>query len=300
MTSRNSADTGARPVVASRRNRRRPNFWAVAGVPAIIFLAIAFVAPLAMIVGKSLESDTPFAFYAAIISEPIYQRQFIRTVLVSLSVTALCLVIGYPYAYAMARGGRHLSTALGGVLLVSFWTSLLVRTFAWGVILNDTGIVNTLLLDLGVIDQPIQLIRNLFGVLVGMVHIQLPMMILAVYAALRTVKPELELAAQSLGARPVVAFWRITVPLSLPGVAAGAVLVFVLSLGFYLTPQLLGGPGDVMISQSIVLEVQRYLEPGMGAALGVVLIVLVLIVLAVASRFVGIKRILGITEGKTE
>ena len=298
MTSRSAPLPMPAPRTTSRW--RRPNFWVLAGVPALLFLLIAFVVPMVAIVQKSFDSPVPGEFYLQLIQEPIYQRQFIRTVVVSAVVTVLCVLIGYPYAYAMARSGPRLRALLGGLLLVSFWTSLLVRTFAWGVILNDTGLINTFLLDVGVIDQPLHLIRNLFGVFVGMVHIQAPMMILAIFAALRGVKPELELAAQSLGARPVVAFWQITVPLSLPGVAAGAVLVFVLSLGFYLTPQLLGGTGDVMIAQSIVLEVQRYLEPGMGAALGVTLIVLVLVVLGLASRFVGIGKVLGLTEGNRE
>lgn len=298
MTSRSAPLSVPASLAVSRR--RRPNFWVLAGVPALLFLLVAFVVPMIAIVQKSFDSAVPGEFYLQLLQEPIYQRQFIRTVVVSAVVTLLCVLVGYPYAYAMARSGPQLRAFLGGLLLVSFWTSLLVRTFAWGVILNDTGLINTFLLDVGLIDQPLQLIRNLFGVFVGMVHIQAPMMILAIFAALRGVKPELELAAQSLGARPIVAFWQVTVPLSLPGVAAGAVLVFVLSLGFYLTPQLLGGTGDVMIAQSIVLEVQRYLEPGMGAALGVTLIVLVLVVLGLASRFVGIGKVLGLTEGNRE
>lgn len=286
--------SAAPPIGPPSGKHKRLNFWVVVGAPALLFLLIAFVAPMVAVVLKSFDSPTPGAFYLSLLQEPIYQRQLVRTVVVSLAVTLLCIVVGYPYAYVMARSGPRLSRFLMALLMVSFWTSLLVRTFAWGVILNDTGLINTLLLDAGIIDQPLHLIRNLFGVMVGMVHVQAPLFILTAYAQIRGLNPELEVAAQSLGARPLVAFWKVTFPLSLPGIAAGSVLVFVLNLGFYLTPQLLGGTGDVMIAQSIVLEVQRYLEPGMGAALGVALIVLVLLALGIASRFVGIGKILGI------
>jgi putative spermidine/putrescine transport system permease protein len=258
-------------AAAPKRRRRRPNFWTLAGLPGIIFLIAVFGVPLVFIVVRSLTDPSP-ANYLAVIEDPLYRASLWRTIQISVLVTVLSLLIGYPYAYAMARSGKRLSLVLGGALLLSFWTSLLVRTFAWQVIL-----------------------RNLFAVLVGMTHILVPYAVLAIYASLRGIRPDIEQAAQSLGASPRYVFTRVTLPLSLPGVAAGGVLVFVLSLGFYITPALLGGPSDILISQSVVLQVQQYLQPGMGAAMAVVLVLLVLVIFVAATRFVGLGRILGVT-----
>lgn len=282
------------PAAPPRRRRRRPNFWTLAGLPGIIFLIAVFGVPLVFIVVRSLTDPSP-ANYLAVIEDPLYRASLWRTVQISVLVTVLSLLIGYPYAYAMARSGKRLSLVLGGALLLSFWTSLLVRTFAWQVILNNTGLINQLLQQLGIVDEPLPLSRNLFAVLVGMTHILVPYAVLAIYASLRGIRPDIEQAAQSLGASPRYVFTRVTLPLSLPGVAAGGVLVFVLSLGFYITPALLGGPSDILISQSVVLQVQQYLQPGMGAAMAVVLVLLVLVIFVAATRFVGLGRILGVT-----
>ncbi|WP_053204226.1 ABC transporter permease [Jiangella muralis] len=276
------------------RRLRRPDFWTLAGLPGLLFVLLAFGVPMVTIVVRSLTDPSPENFQF-LFTDELFRRSLLRTVYVALLVTGLSVLLGYPYAYAMARSGPVLRTWLMGALLLSFWTSLLVRTFAWGVLLSNTGVVNDLLLDLGVIDQPLPLIRNLFAVLVGMVHVLVPFAILAIYASLRGVDAELEQAAQVMGARPARAFWHVTLPLSMPGVAAGAVLVFVLSLGFYLTPALLGGPADILVSQSIVLQVQQYLDPGVGSAMAVVLLALVLAFLAIASKVVGLGRILGVT-----
>lgn len=281
------------------RRRPRPNFWTFAGVPGILFLVLVFGIPLVMIVIRSLTDPSP-ENYLGVIDDPVYRASLWRTIQIAVMVTVLSVVIGYPVAYVMARSGRGMSIFLLAVLMLSFWTSLLVRTFAWQVILNNTGIINKFLLDTGIIQDPLPLSRNLFAVFVGMVHILMPYAILATYASLRGIRPEVEQAAQSLGANPVRVFFRVTLPLSMPGVAAGGVLVFVLSLGFYITPALLGGPQDSLISQSIVLQVQQYLQPGMAAAMAVVLVVLVLAVMVVATRFVGLGRILGVTGASEE
>lgn len=280
-------------VTRRGRDRLRPDFWTLAGLPGLLFVVLAFGVPMAVILVRSLVDPSP-ANFEFIFTDDLFRRSLLRTVYVALLVTGLCVVLGYPYAYAMARSGPVLRTWLMATLLLSFWTSLLVRTFAWGVMLSDTGIVNDVLLGLGLVEEPLPLIRNLFAVLVGMTHILVPFAILATYASLRSVDAELEQAAQVMGARPARAFWHVTLPLSLPGVAAGGVLVFVLSLGFYVTPALLGGPADILVSQSIVLQVQQYLDPGVASAMAVVLLALVLAFLAIASRVVGLGRVLGV------
>lgn len=286
--------SGMRVPLEGPRRRPRPNFWTFAGIPGILFLVLAFGVPLVMIIVRSLTDPSP-ENYLGVLTDPVYRASLWRTVEIAVMVTVLSVVIGYPVAYVMARSSRGVMIFLLAVLMLSFWTSLLVRTFAWQVILNNTGIINSFLMDLGVIQAPLPLIRNLFAVFVGMVHILMPYAILAMYASLRSIPAEVEQAAQSLGARPSKVFLRVTLPLSLPGVVAGGVLVFVLSLGFYITPALLGGPQDALISQSIVLQVQQYLQPGMGSAMAVVLVLLVLVVLFLATRFVGLGRILGVT-----
>lgn len=280
------------------KRRPRPNFWTFAGLPGLIFLVLVFGAPMVMVVIRSLTDPSP-ENYLGVVQDPIYAASLWRTIQIAFTVTLLSAIIGYPVAYVMARSSKGLSTFLLAALMLSFWTSLLVRTFAWQVILNNTGIVNEFLLGLGIIQEPLPLVRNLFAVYVGMVHILMPYAILATFASLRSIRPEVEQAAQSLGANRMQVFFRVTLPLSLPGVAAGMVLVFVLSLGFYITPALLGGPQDSLISQSIVLQVQQYMQPGMGSAMAVVLVLLVLVVFLVATRFVGLGRILGVT-GATE
>ena len=280
------------------KRRPRPNFWTFAGLPGLIFLVLVFGAPMVMVVIRSLTDPSP-ENYLGVVQDPIYAASLWRTIQVAFTVTLLSAIIGYPVAYVMARSSKGLSTFLLAALMLSFWTSLLVRTFAWQVILNNTGIVNEFLLGLGIIQEPLPLVRNLFAVYVGMVHILMPYAILAIFASLRSIRPEVEQAAQSLGANRMQVFFRVTLPLSLPGVAAGMVLVFVLSLGFYITPALLGGPQDSLISQSVVLQVQQYMQPGMGSAMAVVLVLLVLVVFLVATRFVGLGRILGVT-GATE
>lgn len=291
--------SGVRIPFEGSRRRPRPNFWTFAGVPGILFLILAFGVPMVMIIVRSLTDPSP-ENYLGVLTDPIYRASLWRTIEIAVMVTILSVVIGYPVAYVMARSSRGMMIFLLAGLMLSFWTSLLVRTFAWQVILNNTGILNSFLIDLGVIQASLPLIRNLFAVFVGMVHILMPYAILAMYASLRSIPSEVEQAAQSLGARPSKVFFRVTLPLSMPGVAAGGVLVFVLSLGFYITPALLGGPQDALISQSIVLQVQQYLQPGMGAAMAVVLVLLVLVVLFIATRFVGLGRILGVTGTSEE
>jgi ABC-type spermidine/putrescine transport system permease subunit I len=186
---------------------------------------------------------------------------------------------------------------VAGILLIAvllpFWSSLLVRTFAWQVILRDTGVINRFLLDLGLISHPLTLIRTTGGVIIGMAHILLPFMVLPIYAVMRRIDPEYGRAAANLGAPPFSAFLRVFVPLSLPGVFAGSLLVFVLALGFYITPALLGGLKDQMISQLIVDEVQQALDWGSASAMAVLLMAFTFVVLFVASRIVRLRDVFG-------
>jgi putative spermidine/putrescine transport system permease protein len=271
------------------------NRWSLLILPAAVFLAVFFLAPLVLMSVRSVTdpAGAGLSNYSRFFAEEAYLRVLTNTFWIALISTITCLLIGYPFAYLMTIVPGRVAGLLLIAVLLPFWSSLLVRTFAWQVILRDTGIINRFLIDLGVITEPLTLIRTTAGVIIGMSHILLPFMVLPIYAVMRRIDPELGRAAANLGASPMSAFVRVFVPLSLPGVVAGCLLVFVLALGFYITPALLGGLRDQMISQLIVQQVQQRLDWGFGTAMSVLLMVITLAVLFVASRLVRLRDVFG-------
>ncbi len=221
----------------------------------------------------------------------IYLTVFWRTIWISASVTFLCFVLGYPVAYLLTRVQPRYANLLMIMVLLPFWTSLLVRTTSWMVILQREGIVNDFLIFSGIIDEPVQLIYNSFGVLVAMTHVLLPLMILPLYSVMKNIPPDYSRAALSLGATPWTTFWRIYFPQSLPGVGAGVLLVFILALGYYITPALVGGPQDQMISQFIVYHANQSLNWGLASALGALLLTGVLVAYWAYTKIIGIEKI---------
>ncbi|MFT4066918.1 ABC transporter permease [Paraburkholderia sp.] len=221
----------------------------------------------------------------------VYRAAFARTVTISATVTLLCLLFGYPVAYLLATLPEKQSNRLILFVIVPFWTSLLVRTTAWYVLLQPGGVINSTLLSFGIIRHPLPLIFNRTGVLIGMTHILLPYMILAIYSVMKNVSPVYMRAAKSLGAHPAVAFVRVYIPQTLPGVGAGCFLVFVLALGYYITPALLGGAGDEMISQLIASQTNEQLNWGLAGALSCYLVVFTAVFYFIFNRLVGIDRL---------
>jgi putative spermidine/putrescine transport system permease protein len=273
----------------------RPNRWSLLAVPAILFLVVFFLVPLLTMSVRSV-TDPPGAGlsnYEKFFAEQAFVRILINTFWVALLATVVCLFVGYPFAYLMTITSGRVAGVLLIAVLLPFWSSLLVRTFAWQVILRDTGIINRFLLDLGVIDEPLTLIRTTSGVIIGMSHILLPFMVLPLYAVMRRIDPEFGRAAANLGATPATAFFRVFLPLSLPGILAGCLLVFILALGFYITPALLGGLRDQMISQLIVQQIQQRLDWGFGTAMSVLLVGITLVILFVMSRAVRLRDVFG-------
>lgn len=292
----------------TRESGRRPrgggpivNRWALLAVPPIAFLVAFFLIPLVVV---SLRSVTDFpsptgdalANYGRFFASAANLRVLGNTFWVAVLSTVVCLALGYPYAYLMNIVRPRVAGLLLIAVLLPFWSSLLVRTYAWQVILRDTGIINTFLLDARVIEEPIPLIRTTLGVMLGMSQILLPFMVLPIYAVMRRIDPEYTKAAANLGAPPFAAFRRVFLPLSLPGVLAGSLLVFVLALGFYITPALLGSPKDTMISQFIANAVQQRLDWGIGSTMAVILMGVTLVVLFVASRFIRLRDVFGSLE----
>jgi putative spermidine/putrescine transport system permease protein len=268
--------------------------WALLGLPVATLLVIAFVIPLALILSKSF-TDPEFGLhnYARFFTDELYVKVLGNTFGTALLVTVVVIVIAFPYSYLMTIAPNGVRLAMLLIVLLPFWTSLLVRSFALVVFLRDTGIVNQTLLSVDFIDEPLTLMRNTLGVVIGMSQILLPFAVLPIYATMRTIDRNLLKAAEGLGARPAFAFWRVYAPLTLPGVAAGIMLCFVQVLGYYITPTLLGGPRNVMLGELIVQQVSGVLNWGFGAALATILLVSTLLLLLVASRFVNIKSMMG-------
>ena len=232
----------------------------------------------------------------SIIAQPperrIYVPLLLRTLAVSLAITLICLMLGYPVAYLIANCSPAKSNLLLLLVLVPFWTSLLVRTTSWIVLLQNQGVVNDLLVASGLIgeDGRLALVYNMAGTIVAMTQVLLPFMILPLYAAMRSISPVYLRAASSLGATFLQGFARVYWPQSLPGVAAGCLLVFILSIGYYITPALVGGRTGQLISNMIAYHMQESLNWGLAAALGAILLLAVLALYLVYNRLVGIER----------
>ena len=222
----------------------------------------------------------------------IYVPLYLRTLWVSLGVTALCLVIGYPIAHAIAHAGPRWSTTLLVLVLVPFWTSLLVRTTAWIVLLQNQGVVNDILVALGIVadDERLAMIYNMTGTFVAMTHVLLPFMVLPLYSVMRSIPARHMDAAASLGATPIQAFRRVYWPQTLPGVGAGSLLVFILAIGYYITPALVGGQSGQLISNMIAYHMQTSLNWGLAAALAAVLLLAVVGLYVLYDRVIGIDR----------
>ncbi|MSP81942.1 MAG: ABC transporter permease [Alphaproteobacteria bacterium] len=222
--------------------------------------------------------------------EAVYQAVFVRTLLISATVTALTLVLGFPLAYLLATLPARTANILLIFVLMSFWTSLLVRTTAWFVLLQTQGPINDFLFYTGIVGERIQLIYTRFGTITAMTHIQLPFTLLPIYSVMKGISPSHVRAARSLGAGPFYAFWRVYFPQTMPGIAAGCLLTFILCLGYYITPSLVGGPTDQLISTYVALFVSSAGNWGMGSALGTILLVATLILFFIYNRLVGIER----------
>ncbi len=265
-----------------RRNWRNAKLLA----PALILLAIFFVLPVLSLLLRSVMEPSPGLHnYAQLLGSSTYLRVFGNTFLVAGVVTAVTVAVGFPTAWLLAIAPRWLSTTLFSILLLSMWTNLLARTFAWMVLLQQTGPINRLLMSLHIIDQPLTLVNNLIGVTVGMTYIMLPFLVMPLHATLRGIDPATLRAAAVCGASRWQAFWRILVPLAMPGIASGALMVFVMALGYFVTPALLGGPSYMMLAELIAQLVQELLNWGLAGAAAFVLLAVTLGLYALQLRF---------------
>ncbi|WP_337875560.1 ABC transporter permease [Elioraea sp.] len=261
--------------------------WGERATWAAIRRAAGPVTDFYLLAALDLKRDADGAIVAAPAEQAIFLDVLARTFGISALVTLLCLAAGYPVAALLASLEPRRAAVLFAFVLLPFWTSLLVRTAAWVVLLQREGVVNAALLGLGLVEAPLQMIFTRFAVVLAMAHILLPFMILPLYAVMRAIPPGLGRAAASLGAPPWLVFLRVTWPLSLPGVAAGSLMVFIQALGYYITPALLGGASDQMISWFIAFYASRTVNWGMAAALSALLLVATAALYAVYARLAG-------------
>ena len=211
----------------------------------------------------------------------------------SLGITFMCILLGYPIAFLLATLPMRSSNVLMILVLLPFWTSLLVRTSAWKVLLQNQGVINDFLVWLGVIadGNRLELINNVTGTVIAMTHILLPFMILPLFSVMKTIPPTYMRAAKSMGANDFMAFRRVYFPQSIPGIGAGSILVFILAIGYYITPEIVGGTKGVFISNRIAYHISSSLNWGLGAALGAILLVVVLALYWLYDKFVGIDNV---------
>ena len=221
----------------------------------------------------------------------IYLQLYSKTLTMALVITLFCALLGYPLAYYLAGLPNNRANLLLVLVLLPFWTSLLVRTTAWIALLQTNGVINSFLLGVGIIEQPFEMLYTSFATVIAMTHILLPFMILPLYSVMRGIDPSYLRAAMSLGARPIPAFVRIYFPMTLPGLSAGALLVFIISVGYYITPALVGGTDGQMISNIIAFHMQRSNNWELAAALGSLLLGLILVLYWLYDRFVGASNI---------
>ena len=286
------ADVNAGGYHAAERRERL--LLATLAWPGLALIGTVALAPIAWLFWMSFQGKSGFTLehYERLLDEN-YVLTLKTTFELSFLVTAISIALGYPLAYLITQVRPRLAALLMLLVLFPVWTSLLVRCYAWLVLLQRRGVVNSWLQDLGIIDAPLRLMHNFTGTTIGMLHIMLPFMVLPLYASMRSIDRDYMRAAANLGASPVRAFWQIFVPLSLPGLFAGIIIVFVLCLGFYVTPALLGGGRVYMWSMQIERNVTYHADWGAASALGVVLLVITLGILWGGGRIIGFERIVG-------
>jgi ABC-type spermidine/putrescine transport system permease subunit I len=252
-------------------------------IPALLLLGVFFLYPVLRMLGYAVEAGS-MEWFAKALGEKLYLQVFWITFEIALCVTFFCLLLGYPLGFLIATTTPGWATLGFIFVLLPLWTSVLVRTYAWMVLLGRNGVFNRWLIGSGIVEDPLPLLHNLTGVLIGMVHVLLPYMVLPVYGAVKRLDPAIVAAAEGLGASTWRIFWRIYLPLTLNGIFAGCVIVFVLSLGFFITPALLGGGRVIMIAILIEQQVRQELNWEFAAALSAVLLAATLAVYALTQK----------------
>lgn len=291
MTMQVSLISGSRlsKMVAARdAGHFSPLISVILTLPLLAALTLGFVYPVAKLVGLSFADGG--SSYLRIWDDPLYLNILFDTVITAATVTCFCLVLGYPVALAMASLRAKAALAVAACVFVPLWTSVLIRSYAWILLLQRNGPINGFLRDQGLLDEPLKLLYTHGAVVLGMIHVLLPFAILPIFATLKTLPPDYRRAAANLGANPVQVFLRIILPLSLPGVFAGGLLCFVLALGFYITPALLGGPGSMLMATLIGQQTTVLLDWPFAAALSTVLLAVTLLIVFLFRKALSLNK----------
>jgi len=272
----------------------KPLHWQI--FPALAFLLLLFVVPVASLLGLSFLNKSggiTTEHYARLVDQPVYASILWITVRTAFWTTLLCILGGYPIAYLLSKTTKSAKNLLVIFVLMPFWTSFLVRTFAWIVLLGKKGAINQLLQALHIIDAPVRMIYDFVGVLIGMTHALMPLAVLIMLSVMEGIDRNLSNAAATMGAKGGKCFWKIYFPLSMPGVAAAAILVFITSVGVFITPALLGGARDTMIVQLIIFQIREVLNWHFAGAIGVLLLVVLLLVFVIYNQIFGLSALPG-------
>jgi putative spermidine/putrescine transport system permease protein len=256
--------------------------------PALIMVVVLLILPLGWLALQSVQTEDGFSLanYLRIFQESIYWDTFALTFRISFMVTLLSIAMGFPIAYAASRLQGFWANLILICVILPFWTSVLVRAYAWLVLLQRRGLVNQTLMDLGLIDQPLTLMHNTTGTVIGTLHVMLPFMVLPLYSVMKKIPQDLMQASESLGAKPFYTFRRVFLPMAAPGIMAGSILVFI-------TPELLGGGRTILVSMLVQRNVELYHAWGAASAVGLVLLLVVFLIFWGINRFIPIERILG-------
>ena len=287
--------TTAKETLASKWRQAGP--WRKAfymTIPALIVLIGFYYYPILKFVPFSIvndDGDLTFEYFARVFTDSLYRDSMIRTVKIALMATVINILLGYPLAYTMTKVSQKAANIMMSIIMISFWTSLLVRTYSWMVLLQKNGIINNILFSLGIISQKKTWLYTEIAVLVGMTNILLPYSILPIYSVMKALDPNLPIAAMSMGATKTQAFLKVTLPLSLSGVASAVMLLFIQALGFYITPMLLGGAQTLVITGLIDKQIYTFLNWHFGSALGMVLLLITIIFLIGFDRLFGIDKL---------
>ncbi|WP_332846563.1 ABC transporter permease [Pseudomonas lactucae] len=279
----------------AREERKENTLMLLLLTPALVMVVVLLILPLCWLALQSVQTEEGFSLtnYLRIFQERIYWDTFSLTFKISFMVTVLSIFLGFPIAYAASRLQGFWANLILICVIIPFWTSVLVRSYAWLVLLQRRGLVNQTLLDLGIIDQPLNLMHNTTGTVIGTLHVMLPFMVLPLYSVMRKIPQDLLQASESLGAKPFYTFRRVFLPMAAPGIMAGSILVFVICLGFFITPELLGGGRTILVSMLVQRNVELYHAWGAASAVGLVLLLVVFLIFWGVNRFIPIERILG-------
>jgi len=276
-----------------RSANKHTAYWLVV-LPALLMLVLLYFVPLGNVLLTSVTDPKPgLDNYELLFTSASVQRSLLTTLRIAAITTVFALLLGYVVAYAMRAASTRTQRLMLVLVLLPFWISILVRSFAWIALLGTQGPVNSALVAWGLVDEPVSLVRNETGVLIGMIHVMVPYAVLTLYANMRGIDAGLVAAARSLGASRWQAFRMVFLPLTAPGLIGAGLLVFILSLGFYITPALLGGGKVLMIAEYVAVQINDTLRWGLGTMLAATLMIAVLGTLWVLSRVIDVKRLFG-------